>query len=85
MKRSISSGVMAAMVLLPTLTVWPADSQPVVKIEAGSAGVKPPVRAASPKPNASPRIVLHNDPATQCVSVQVDGAEAFVYRYSQRL
>ncbi|MBM3861592.1 MAG: hypothetical protein FJ395_18360 [Verrucomicrobia bacterium] len=45
--------------------------------------VHPPVRAESPKAGAKPRIVLKKDEAANRMSVVVDGAEAFVYRYGK--
>ena len=55
-------------------------AQPVVQPEEV---LHPPVRAASPRADAQPRIVVANDERAGRLSVAVDGAEALVYRYGR--
>lgn len=46
--------------------------------------VHPPLRKDAPRKDAQPRIAIRNDQASGCLSISVDGAEAFVYRYDRQ-
>ena len=47
--------------------------------------IHPPLRVETPRADAQPRIVLHNDAAACRMSIVVDGAEALAYRYGKAL
>jgi len=63
----------------------PAPKKPAAPVVQPEEVVHPPVRDGSPKSGVEPRIVMKNDEAASRVSIVVDGAEAFAYRYGKDL
>jgi hypothetical protein len=63
----------------------PAPKKPAAPVVQPEEVVHPPVRDGSPKSGVEPRIVMKNDETASRVSIVVDGAEAFAYRYGKDL
>ena len=70
----------------PPKTATKTPTKPAAKaVVQPEEVVHPPLRSVSPKSDATPRIAIHNDAATGRMSIVVDGAEAFVYRYGKEV